>query len=123
MSEQFIAASSAILEGQLLSSKIDGDAIIVTRINNALKAYSAKCPHMGLPLSSGKVANGTLTCKFHGAEFDLATGNNIKWVDSFVGIPMPKFTHNVLAMGKKPCGLKHYNVSERDGQVYVTVQA
>ena len=123
MSEQFIAASSAILEGQLLSSKIDGDAIIVTRINNALKAYSAKCPHMGLPLSSGKVANGTLTCKFHGAEFDLATGNNIKWVDSFVGIPMPKFTHNMLAMGKKPCGLKHYNVSERDGQVYVSVQA
>ena len=123
MSEQFIAASSAILEGQLLSSKIDGDAIIVTRINNALKAYSAKCPHMGLPLSSGKVANGTLTCKFHGAEFDLATGNNIKWVDSFVGIPMPKFTHNMLAMGKKPCGLKHYHVSERDGQVYVSVQA
>ena len=123
MSEQSIAASSVILEGQLFSSKIDGDAIIVTRINNALKAYSAKCPHMGLPLSSGKVANGTLTCKFHGAEFDLATGNNIKWVDSFVGIPMPKFTHNMLAMGKKPCGLKHYNVSERDGQVYVTVQA
>ena len=123
MSEQSIAASAAIVEGQLFSSKIDGDAIIVTRINNALKAYSAKCPHMGLPLSSGKVANGTLTCKFHGAEFDLATGNNIKWVDSFVGIPIPKFTHNMLAMGKKPCGLKHYSVSERDGQVYVSVQA
>ena len=122
MSEQSIAASSAILEGQLLSSKIDGDAIIVTRINNVIKAYSAKCPHMGLPLSSGKVANGTVTCKFHGAEFDLATGNNIKWVDSFVGMPMPKFTHNMLAMGKKPCGLKHYHVSERDGQVYVSVQ-
>ena len=77
----------------------------------------------GATLASGKVANGTLTCKFHGAEFDLATGNNIKWVDSFAGIPLPKFTHNVLAMGKKPCGLKHYNVSERDGKVYVSVQA
>jgi nitrite reductase/ring-hydroxylating ferredoxin subunit len=123
MSEQSIAASTAIVEGQLFSTKVNGEAVIVTRISNKLKAYSAKCPHMGLPLASGKVANGTLTCKFHGAEFDLATGNNIKWVDSFAGIPLPKFTHNVLAMGKKPCGLKHYNVSERDGKVYVSVQA
>ena len=105
MSEQSIAASTAIVEGQLFSTKVNGEAVIVTRISNKLKAYSAKCPHMGLPLASGKVANGTLTCKFHGAEFDLATGNNI------------------LAMGKKPCGLKHYNVSERDGKVYVSVQA
>ena len=121
MSAQAIAPSASIVEGQLFSSKVDNEAVIVTRINNQLKAYSAKCPHMGMNLSSGKVAGGTVTCKFHGAEFDLATGNNIKWVDSVVGIPLPKFTHNMLAMGKKPCGLKHFAASERDGQVYVSV--
>jgi nitrite reductase/ring-hydroxylating ferredoxin subunit len=123
MSTQAIAASSAIVEGQLFSAKIDNDAIIVTRVNDELKAYSAKCPHLGLPLSVGKVANGTVTCRFHGAEFDLATGDNIKWVDSVLGLPLPKFTHSALALGKTPCGLKHYDVSERDGQVYASVQA
>ena len=122
MSASAIAESSAIVEGQLFSTKIDNEAIIVTRVNNELKAYSAKCPHMGMPLSKGKVVSGTVTCKFHGAEFDLATGNNIKWVDSFFGLSLPKFTHNMLAMGKKPCGLKHYNVSEQDGQVFLSVQ-
>jgi len=123
MSAQAIAESSAIVEGQLFSAKVDNESVIVTRVNNELKAYSAKCPHMGLPLSVGKVENGTVTCKFHGAEFDLATGNNIKWVDSFFGLSLPKFTHNMLAMGKKPCGLKHYNVSEQDGQVFLSVRA
>ncbi len=123
MSAKAIAASSAIVEGQLFSAKMDDESIIVTRVNNDLKAYSAKCPHMGLPLSLGKVESGTVTCRFHGAEFDLATGNNIKWVDSVLGLPLPKFTHDMLAMGKKPCGLKHYNVSELDGQVYLSVQA
>jgi len=123
MSAKAIAASSAIVEGQLFSAKMDDESIIVTRVNNDLKAYSAKCPHMGLPLSLGKVESGTVTCRFHGAEFDLATGNNIKWVDSVLGLPLPKFTHDMLAMGKKPCGLKHYNVSEQDGQVYLSVQA
>ena len=122
MSAHAIAASSAIVEGQLFSTKIDNDAIIVTRVNNQLKAYSAKCPHLGMPLSAGKVENGTITCRFHGAEFDLATGENVKWVDSVLGMPLPKFTHNMLAMGKKPCGLKHYTVSESDGQVYASVQ-
>jgi nitrite reductase/ring-hydroxylating ferredoxin subunit len=120
---QAIAESAEIVEGKLFSTKVDQEAVIVTRINNELKAYSAKCPHWGLPLSLGKVEGGTLTCKFHGAEFDLATGQNIKWVDSFFGMPLPKFTHNLLATGKKPCGLKHYNVSEQDGQVYLSVQA
>ena len=123
MSAQAIAESSAIVEGQLFSAKVDNESVIVTRVNNELKAYSAKCPHMGLPLSVGKVENGTVTCKFHGAEFDLATGNNIKWVDSFFGLSLPKFTHNMLAMGKKPCGLKHYNVSEQGGQVFLSVRA
>ncbi|MBC7751312.1 MAG: Rieske (2Fe-2S) protein [Candidatus Saccharibacteria bacterium] len=122
MSGSAIAESSAIVEGQLFSAKVNNESVIVTRVNNELKAYSAKCPHMGLPLSVGKVENGTVTCKFHGAEFDLATGNNIKWVDSFFGLSLPKFTHNMLAMGKKPCGLKHYNVSEQDGQVFLSVQ-
>ncbi|MEC7118714.1 MAG: Rieske (2Fe-2S) protein [Pseudomonadota bacterium] len=123
MSEQPIASASAILEGQLLSAKVDGEAVIVTRVNNQLKAYAAKCPHLGLPLSKGTVSNGTLTCKFHGASFDLATGQNIKWVDSLLGMPLPKFTHGMMAMGKKPCDLKHYHVIEREGQVYISVQA
>lgn len=120
MSSQPIA-SAAVVEGQLLSTTVQGESVIVTRVGGVLKAYSGKCPHLGLPLSKGKVQNGTVTCKFHGAEFDLAIGQNVKWVDSVLGLPLPKFTHGIMAMGKKPCGLKHYQATERDGMVEIRV--
>ena len=40
-------------------------------------------------------------------------------VDSVLGLPLPKFTHGIMAMGKKPCGLKHYQATERDGMVEI----
>src|SRR5215218_9311600 len=44
---------------------VDGDA--VTAVDN-------RCPHMGFPLSRGTVCDGILTCHWHHARFDLASG-------------------------------------------------
>ncbi len=118
----FVELSSLdVVEGQLFSTKVQGEPVILTRVQGEVKAYSAKCPHMGMSLSTGKLEQGVLTCRFHGAAFDVATGNNVKWVDSFVGIPLPKFSHKILAMGKSPCGLKHYKAVEQDNKITVSV--
>src|SRR5437762_1575827 len=37
-------------------------------------AVDNRCPHMGFPLERGSVADGILTCHWHHARFDLATG-------------------------------------------------
>src|SRR5437762_2348363 len=37
-------------------------------------AVDNRCPHMGFPLSRGTVCDGILTCHWHHARFDLATG-------------------------------------------------
>src|SRR5436190_2505464 len=39
-----------------------------------IKAVDNRCPHMGFPLSQGSVENGILTCHWHHARFDLASG-------------------------------------------------
>ena len=44
---------------------IDGDKV---------KAVDNRCPHMGFPLSKGGVHDGILTCYWHHARFDLASG-------------------------------------------------
>ena len=44
---------------------IDGDKI---------NAVDNRCPHMGFPLSKGGVHDGILTCYWHHARFDLASG-------------------------------------------------
>lgn len=40
-------------------------------------ALDHACTHRGGPLADGKVANGRVTCPWHGAQFDLATGNPV----------------------------------------------
>jgi nitrite reductase/ring-hydroxylating ferredoxin subunit len=45
----------------------DGDELRVAAVDN-------RCPHMGFPLSRGTVCDGILTCHWHHARFDLATG-------------------------------------------------
>src|ERR671933_2697088 len=37
-------------------------------------AVDNRCPHMGFPLHRGTVQNGILTCHWHHARFDLASG-------------------------------------------------
>lgn len=37
-------------------------------------AVDNRCPHMGFPLSRGSVRDGILTCHWHHARFDLASG-------------------------------------------------
>lgn len=37
-------------------------------------AVDNRCPHMGFPLSRGLVQDGILTCPWHNARFDLASG-------------------------------------------------
>src|SRR2546422_10850419 len=39
-------------------------------------ALDNRCPHMGFPLDRGSVEDGTLTCHWHHARFDLASGCN-----------------------------------------------
>ncbi|MDQ4096968.1 MAG: Rieske (2Fe-2S) protein, partial [Actinomycetota bacterium] len=41
------------------------------------RAVDDRCPHMGFPLHRGTVEEGLLTCHWHHARFDLATGGTL----------------------------------------------
>lgn len=45
-------------------------------------AVDNRCPHLGFPLHRGSVADGILTCHWHHARFDLASGGGFDlWAD------------------------------------------
>ncbi|HUG16873.1 MAG TPA: Rieske 2Fe-2S domain-containing protein [Thermomicrobiales bacterium] len=45
-------------------------------------AVDNRCPHMGFPLHQGSVRDGILTCHWHHARFDLASGGTFDpWAD------------------------------------------
>jgi nitrite reductase/ring-hydroxylating ferredoxin subunit len=48
--------------------------ILVVEDQGRIFALDNRCPHMGFPLDRGSIEDGILTCHWHHARFDLASG-------------------------------------------------
>jgi nitrite reductase/ring-hydroxylating ferredoxin subunit len=56
--------------------------ILVVEDQDRVYALDNRCPHMGFPLDRGSVEDGILTCHWHHARFDLASGCTFDlWAD------------------------------------------
>jgi nitrite reductase/ring-hydroxylating ferredoxin subunit len=57
-----------------LTVQLQGNTIALFYHNDQVYAVDNRCPHMGFPLDRGSVRDGILTCYWHYARFDVATG-------------------------------------------------
>ncbi|HEY2530611.1 MAG TPA: Rieske (2Fe-2S) protein [Xanthobacteraceae bacterium] len=56
--------------------------ILVVAEQGGIFALDNRCPHMGFPLDRGSIEDGILTCHWHHARFDLASGCTFDpWAD------------------------------------------
>src|SRR5215203_3078292 len=78
------------LAGSLEELKAKGRLVVHGRHRPILVIYDSgrvfaldnRCPHMGFPLERGSVTDGILTCHWHHARFDLASGCTFDlWAD------------------------------------------
>ena len=119
MSKTEVAKSDQVKEGAVHVVSAAGQSIALTRVKGTVHAFENKCPHLGLALSRGKIEGTAITCPWHGSKFDMCSGKNLDWVNSFVGIPMPDWTHGMISMGTKPAGVKIFKAQEKDGSVSI----
>ena len=57
--------------------------------NGQVYAVDNRCPHMGFPLDKGTVNDCILTCHWHHARFDLASGGTFDlWADDVRSFPV-----------------------------------
>jgi nitrite reductase/ring-hydroxylating ferredoxin subunit len=63
-------------EGRLLG-KAGGHGVCVFWHDGRAYALDDRCPHMGFPLHRGTVEAGLVTCHWHHARFDLASGGTL----------------------------------------------
>ncbi|MFZ5655227.1 MAG: Rieske (2Fe-2S) protein [Pseudomonadota bacterium] len=61
--------------------------ILLFHLETGFYATQAYCPHLFAPLKNGKLLEGgILQCPFHRAQFDIATGEVIRWANFPPGI-------------------------------------
>jgi nitrite reductase/ring-hydroxylating ferredoxin subunit len=63
--------------------------ILVVCDRGRIFALDNRCPHMGFPLDRGSIEDGILTCHWHHARFDLASGCTFDlWADDVPTCPV-----------------------------------
>ena len=70
---------SDIPPGKMIKVSIDGRDVLVANIDGEYRATDDTCTHSGSSLSEGKLDGCTITCGWHGAQFDCKTGKLSKF--------------------------------------------
>src|ERR1700681_3673889 len=72
-----------------LPVQVEGHTLALFLHDGKPYAVDNRCPHMGFPLHRGTVKDGVLTCHWHHARFDLATGGTFdQWADDVRSYPV-----------------------------------
>jgi nitrite reductase/ring-hydroxylating ferredoxin subunit len=100
-----------------LTVAVEGHTLAIFAHDGQLHAVDNRCPHMGFPLQRGTVKDGILTCHWHHARFDLASGGTFDlWADDVRAFPVQIRDGEVwvdLAPHQEP--LAHQRRRLRDG--------
>jgi ferredoxin-nitrite reductase len=98
----FAAAESQLTDTAGLAVDVAGKEYALFRIDGRVYAIDNACPHEGAPLAQGEIADGIVTCPWHGWTFNACTGCSLN-----------------------PAGndLKSYPVKVEEGQIFIQTGA
>lgn len=71
---QVVASKGDLPEGGQMHLDIDGEEILLCRHEGNVYAVAFYCSHEEFALEGGDMADGCITCPYHGAEFNLGDG-------------------------------------------------
>ena len=92
MAKVVVGNTSEVQEGKMVHITAGGKEIVVTKLDGNYYAMDDVCTHAGADLHEGQLNNYELTCPWHGARWDIRTGNLI----SFPQKLKPLQSHKVL---------------------------
>ena len=71
--------ASDIAPGKMAKVSAEGRDILVANIDGRFYATDDSCTHSGASLSEGRLEGCTVTCGWHGAQFDCKSGKMVKF--------------------------------------------
>ncbi len=70
-----VAETKDVPPGTAKAVDVEGRAVALFNVDGTYYAIDDTCTHRGGPLSEGAVEGAVVTCPWHGATFDITTGN------------------------------------------------
>lgn len=104
--------------GEARQFKVNGTEIALAHVQaGECYAIGGRCTHLRARLGKGRLEGKVLTCPWHGAQFEVTTGELVRWAQEpllirfFAGL-IPPFLRR---------GEPAYEVKVEDGQVRVKI--
>lgn len=79
MAKVVVGKTLEVQDGKLMHITAGGKEIVVTKLDGNYYAMDNVCAHAGADLHEGELNNNELTCPWHGARWDIKTGNLISF--------------------------------------------
>src|SRR5574337_676497 len=73
-----VATTGELGSGQAKKVEVDGKTIALFEIGGSYHAIDDTCTHEGGPLSEGEIEGNTVTCPWHGAQFNVTNGEVVR---------------------------------------------
>lgn len=84
-----VASMATLREKGSVTATANGHTLVMFLYGDTVYAVDNRCPHMGFPLDKGTVTDGILTCHWHHARFDLASGGTFdQFTDDVEAFPV-----------------------------------
>ena len=112
-----VAQLADLQQSGCLTVRPNGKTIVLFQHNEQVYALDNRCPHMGFPLDRGSVEDGILSCHWHHARFDVASGGAFDlWADDIDSFPV-QLRHGEIYVDLRPRGntVAHQENRLRDG--------
>lgn len=98
---ELICQESDLQDGQMREVAVGDQKVLLVRTRGQYSAVGSKCSHYNAPLIKGALVGERVRCPFHGACFNVRTGD----IEEYPGLD------------SLPC----YKVNVEDGNVYVSI--
>ena len=100
MGKIILCKSNEIESGSMKLVNVDGKQIVVANVGGNYFACDDTCTHSGASLSEGTIDGSTITCGWHGAQFNCTNGE------------LEKFPATID-------NLQSYNVTKESGDIFI----
>ena len=78
-----VMADSSLKDNKPVRVEADGVPIVLVKRDDRIFALSETCPHLGGPLSEGKIVGEAIQCPWHRSEFSLQDGHVVNGPATF----------------------------------------
>ncbi|XP_032361762.1 apoptosis inducing factor mitochondria associated 4 [Etheostoma spectabile] len=96
-----VCQEADLKDGQMKEVTVGGEKVLLVRTQGQYSAVGSQCSHYNAPLVKGALVGDRVRCPFHGACFNVRTGD----IEEFPGLDC----------------LPSYKVKVEDGKVYVSI--